>query len=861
MPACPHDLPFDEGERFGVIAAPPMSGLSRGFAMVVGGVWIASLDLPELGKIPAGAGAYREPTPLTGIIADDRLRKTADHSDIVREQRFAEMLRAVQPHATRLIRGITDRKYSPPKLPEIVGGVTVVVPLPDIIDQLAPRPGLVVSSLESFPEGQAVFRVRPEDAETLAPVADPARFPHPVLVLSDAQVPSLEDAAPHLAVHRLSSPADVDFVRRMMERRQRVREARIPFRDARKEFLHGTLHLRHYAGDPSPCVADRDAGDVPVTTSVAGVTVRCEPSQLGLPGVTAHLELDLGVELMPDEVIPSLDEAVTGAAWKLLPLGSSSLSTPERELAIALLATHARPHFVDAEGTTELEVSISGLAHGEVAQLRGLPLADTVDGPLSFDGLLGLVGTDEVVELRDPDDLARLLPLEECLGVGHLTTRELMDSSVLAVGRRKGPWSPQLGGHRDSGRVRQLLWIGFALRTGLDDAGWQEVDLGIPGVGAAVRTDLAGDPGDWRSGQEELFRQLSRVLRDQVALVTAGVDMWHPRVRGMCRLTALRLAERLEMLESERLLLAPDGTSRRRLSELRAKPGFSVWPRHGPAVSDPEVLLVDLDELRVLDRAGRLPLRFDDPPELWESLADPSAPGWLARTELAIPGLRGWLGLRLPFDDTTGVFLQSAGLRVALPEVDADLPCHGLLRTLGGYTELSSTQRRLLGLARTQLYGEVEAAAGGAGADPAVREAAALYLERWEDARTPQPEPSRVRLDRDGHLGGDVTAEMQRRLVEASSFALGDQLLHVLVADADQDDPPLALNTHFKMASIEVNRNHPLGRQALAGPGRARELLLLEMARMASDWGQERDRGFDLLEAQRILIAQRLGES
>ena len=111
---------FDHGDRRGVVALPSGSGTKghRGFELVVGGVRITQTELPELGTLPPAAGGGG-PRALTGIVCDDRLRKTADQSDIVRDERFAQMLHAVQPVATGLLRTIAGGTYAPPVLPEL----------------------------------------------------------------------------------------------------------------------------------------------------------------------------------------------------------------------------------------------------------------------------------------------------------------------------------------------------------------------------------------------------------------------------------------------------------------------------------------------------------------------------------------------------------------------------------------------------------------------------------------------------------------------------------------------------------------------------------------------------------------------
>lgn len=76
-----HQQHFDDGQRRGVVAITSNTRASVGFRIVVGGVWINTLSLEEL-----------SPHTLLGVICDDRLRKTADHADIVQDRRYVAEL-------------------------------------------------------------------------------------------------------------------------------------------------------------------------------------------------------------------------------------------------------------------------------------------------------------------------------------------------------------------------------------------------------------------------------------------------------------------------------------------------------------------------------------------------------------------------------------------------------------------------------------------------------------------------------------------------------------------------------------------------------------------------------------------------
>ncbi len=921
MPGCPLARQFDDGQRYGVVAVPPTArDLSQGFHLVIGGVRITTLPLHELGLLPAGL-LGPEPEGLAGVIVDDRLRKTADHSDVVREARFAEMLHAVQPEATALIRQAFRRDYEPPALPRIAGAAGVVADLPEEMEQLGPRPAVTVEILSAMPREAPLFRVRPDDARALEGAADPLRLPFPVLVLGDEVVGALEEALPDRAVHLLSTPADVDFVRRALERRQRQREVGVRFTCEAVPSLSGRLSLALQVAGHAPLWADPADGDVAVALAVGQRTDWCGYAPLGLPGVRAVLTLGR----RPDAegraaILGELDAWIVDHAWRLLP-ESGAPDEAARCLARGVLAAHAWPHLVRDGERVRLAVALPDAWGAAGARLRDLPLVDTSAGPLTLDDLLALQGTDRVVEVASGEELLRLEGLEERLGFGHLAHPDVTGEPVWGIGLVAGgwqPWSPQAG---PDPRSEALIWVWPVARAALDDVAYEAVDPGIPWIGAARRrgaedAPAGGAPVDWAGGQAALLSLVrERLHRDRVDDL-AGGRVSPARVRACLRLAALHLARHLGTLEGERLLWMPARRSWCSLNDVESMPDAAVLPRHGAAVDEPHTLLLGLDELEVLRAAGHdLPLRFDDPPEVWSSLADPRASGWLVRREVRAPGLRGWLGLRCPYDGTSGVFLQAAGSRVPLPRLDDEVPCHGMLRLLGGGGEPSDAQRELLALVRRELY---QALVGFLDGEPTAEEAVAARhyamdfaaahhaargvldgtaldlarrvvvmgpggvpwgaADRWLD--TPPggrpalpPELAPVRRRRHPHVdrealavpspsGGqpDVAAraELERRLVAAAAGALDDVPLVVVMATPDAGDPPVQREKHVTLLGLAINGGHPVARRALRGAGPAREVVLLEMARLAHAWCAERGLPMDLLATQRLLVAQRM---
>ena len=226
---------FDDGARRGFIDLS--KNTEQGLNIVVGGVIITELQIPEL-----------SPLPLRGVICDDTLRKTADQSDIVQDAAFRRMLHAVQPHATDTIRRQRKKSYQPPPLPalieepeqaeragEAVPQVVELEALPDTIEQLEPRPAITMDGLkrivavaEATGDRAAVFWTRPDDVELVTASADPARFPFPALVLTPGQARTLEQQLEGVTPGRLSTTADADFVQRMLGRDQDRTRVRVP---------------------------------------------------------------------------------------------------------------------------------------------------------------------------------------------------------------------------------------------------------------------------------------------------------------------------------------------------------------------------------------------------------------------------------------------------------------------------------------------------------------------------------------------------------------------------------------------------------------------------------------------------------
>jgi hypothetical protein len=303
-------------------------------------------------------------------------------------------------------------------------------------------------------------------------------------------------------------------------------------------------------------------------------------------------------------------------------------------------------------------------------------------------------------------------------------------------------------------------------------------------------------------------------------------------------------------------------------------------------------------------------LRYDDSPSVWPAIPETDR-GWLLRQEIQHKGLRGWVGLRVPYDATTGVLLRTTGKLIGMSDLERMVPCHGLLWSEDGAPEITAEQRRVAQLAALRLYQELVAhideprtpelgeAARRYGQLFAVRswqrtgqlsgtalelarrvKVGELTLERW--LLLPAPErPTAPGLDRlDTELDLEPVQPSQpeegRTEEKASDSSVAYRLLVERLLDA-LDRPPIAIylvpdpdGGRDRLTSVLVDsvptrvvigldESSPVVSHALAGPGRERELLLIHLARHLCTWGASAGHRFDLLRAQQVLLAQRLG--
>lgn len=763
-------LPFDTGDVRGTVAVPKRPS-QRGFQIVIGGVEVVTLELPELGsaRIPGPSGTLIE-VPLWGVICDDRLRKTADQADVVRDQRFARMLAQVQAFSMQLLEKVTGQVPVLPVLrsvePEEKGPTKLT--LPAQVRCLGPRGALGIEELiEEAP--RPVFWLEADQVGGLEGLADPARFPYRTVVLEEGQARSLAERMPGSPMQKLGSAADVEFVRRVMERKL----ARSRCTVALDEGLVGTLELElHLDGAPPPWGAE---GSLPVVVAHTERALWAGGLSLALPGLSAQVSLAHPHALDEVALVGTLTRLLETHAWRAL-LDAPPDHPTTQALCRAVLATHARPQFVRVDGQTHVRAGLPPEWGRDALVLLDRPL-----GAVSLNDLLHALSNGAPISLPEAQrDL--YAPLEARFGPGGLTR-------------------PDPGPH------------------------WTR---------APELTDTVG--------------------------------------------------------------------ARRPLQAWLDDPSFQITADQGVRVEQPGVVALNLAQLHWLQaHTGReLPLRTDDPPELWLSLTE-GGPDWLIRHALRQPGLTGWLGLRRPFDSTDGVLARGPhGQLRAVSRLDHVAPCHGLVWSTDGRATLTGSQRERLSLAALQLY---QAVAEGLkqrrfGADQAHARAYGMRFAAlcWANGRahlgTARQLAAAIPVDEPGGRRWGTfetwldTPASQRPPVDVPAFSARQAptatapgpgtLEHAMQVFVDhlgrgmrvdaraalaRSAPGLRLHPELsqpEMPVVMVGERDPVVLAARQGSAVARELLLLELARLLARWTQGWTVPLDLHAMQQVLLALRL---
>jgi hypothetical protein len=906
---------FEEEGLRGVVAVPGLLERSArhraplGFRLVVGGVWISTIDLPALGRVPVDV-------PLVGVICDDRLRKTADQSDIVQDRAFVRMLHQVQPHCTELIRAAGNPLYAPPALPPLpeelapgeAGSGPEAETLPEAIEQVGARDPLPVEGLRSLPGGARVFWARPEEAGSLEGPADPQRFPFPVLVISPGQARTLAQQAPELALAPLASAADVDFVLNSLERQREVHqlEAFFEHKGARRP-----LRLRFDRGGyPDLSLGPR----VAVSVGEAARSGWRGTLELDLPGVSAHLASPEG--WLDESLDEALAECIVREAWRWLLPGPDAIErdgATVRDLRCALLRESLHPLFVELEGR-RLEPIILGLDLEQREAVLDQPVADLHDGALTLRALLEALGTERVFELRDPAERARLEPLEDILGWGHVVSEGEDAYPYCAVASFAGGWR-NLGrrdlGYREFGHI---LYLPMSFRPAPVLGAFQDRPTALPFVRVASAPE-ANEEVDWRAGLAALQREVASTTQIEgwSELASATVSRaWRDAVgrRGLAVLEALPQDRERALWEP-----APQLPWSQREPALDRPP---VVPRGGAVPWSQDTLALSYDELLALDGVlgdRKLRLHLDDA----QAGYDLSDGEWVLRKEVRGAGLRGWIGLRLPFDPSSAVLIHSSRHLYALHGGEHHVPVHGMIQLPPGSSSPSEEQEELLLLERLLLYQRLPAVLDQPGPAPQRLEAARAYagafvIDAWRRGRLgrgsareladrvpcppfaslmdwlgkdqPGPPPRGLhptlrRTYQAGPLpqprrgaGGD---ELRHRLQRALGLAIDLEVLvdlqylgdperrMTLKSRGRHEAPMIVLNLHNAMVSRVVDAGEWSFAQATSAAGegdervrRARDLLLLEMAWRFSRWARLHEVPVELPAMHRALLAASL---
>lgn len=900
---------FDEGERRGVIALHSSTRAQRGFRIVVGGVWIT---LHELGEMCD--------ENLVGVICDDGLRKTADHWGIVEDEGFLRMLHAAQPHAVNLVRRAVDAGYVPPTLQVVSEEVEDVpgseapkldfAPIPETLPMVGVRGITTLEALHRGDGEEPIFWCTAEVSQQLQEggIGDPLRFPFRLLVLQPAEANTFGRDHPELALHHLDTPNSIDLILKVLERGTEIRTVTVPLANG---VMQVRLHLRGRLpawgnGHPGTPVLIRQKGRSVQTGCVDGTRVlltKHSPYELattlGLPRLSLVLESD-----DPNFV---LDQDVAGkaltAAWQV---AAPEKGEPHRDLLAALLGHEAQPQFSEDPHPQGQQrhpdaqtVLGAALPPSWPNRLRQIPLVDTPDGPLDLDGFIERVRSGGVAWVRDVEELDRMATLQAQFGFGHLARYGDSDRPLFAVAHvgSRWIWVKSSRFFEEGTHFTHLVFVAphFAVRS--EDATYELLEQPERGLVAIKRRD-AGDR-DLGEAWEMLYEGLRRLeLENLWSQRASGVEL--QRAQSLGRLALLQLATRIEGALEHPVLLPSDGGARWSIQRLRDDPSARVSAANGVVVAEPTTFRLSYQSYRAVSPQGQVRLRYDDDPDVWRSLSETSSEGWLLRTEITEVRLKGWLGLRMPYDATAGILLRTTGNLIGLPELEQRIPCHGLLWPTEGQHHLTEGEKQLLQLAGLRMYAQLVDLLKGR-LDPETATAARLYawvfcyrahlrgrlsgnalqlarqvevfgedgrtwgtLDRWLETpvgRRPEPppevvlpEPVEQEVPASIGISGPTLSGIQDRLNEVLPAFLETE---VRAGELGRAAPVEIVASGRSALSVHLNTSHKLVHEAIRGEGPNRELLLLEIARKLAQWGMGTGENLDLVRLQQMLLSQR----
>ena len=405
------DHAFDEGPggRRGIVYLTPRQ--SR-IDLVVGGVRISTVEMPDLGLVQAGHLGGGTPHRFSGVVCDDRLRKTADQSDIVRDRHFQDLLQALREPTTRLARQAVPDWTSP--VPGLVRSDTDGVALPETIDQLAPRARVALADLSGWSTDVPLFCMTPQVAAEPAVqlAADPQRLPFPVLVLPRSSHAALEA---HLGrpVGVLIDSASVDLAARAA-----AGTGGLTTLDGRSQDHAGRTWRAMVWSSEQP-MGLTGPGEVPLFVHRAGQTTEIRTVPLDAPGLCVEVDGALP-DLLPEATLVDLVLRHAGR----LALEDESVPRPLR-CRLAARVLRIEP---SQSGALQL-----GFPPGWAVAELGADL-DAWSEAIHSGGRLVVT----------PDVAADWLPLERMVATGHLGT-DAQGVVVAAATYRDEDWSITFG--------------------------------------------------------------------------------------------------------------------------------------------------------------------------------------------------------------------------------------------------------------------------------------------------------------------------------------------------------------------------------------------------------------------------------
>ncbi len=662
---------FRTPERNGWIG---VSDLEDRVTLVIGGVRISRRSIPELGP------------NICGVIRDDTLVKTADMSDVVDDVRWQRLLHFLRPLAIEL-HGSDDLVLELEPLlddeEEVVADVDEPIELPSIEDGLMvigmANPLRIPDLIAWAVDNPQAYWVSAEDLREVELELDPVRFPARVFVLDAARVQTISQEVPGLQLRRLVAD-DVSFVAEQLQKGVQIRSLDV-------ERPEGVLSLRLHLDGRMPGWSESRTG-VPALVAVGGKTLATHTLRFDAPNVSVVYQCLRLDEEARDTLWDDIANLVFDHIWRLvLPEeGDEAAGEPERALARAILS-EALELLPEPDDPDHCHTRLVRSWPATAERLLHAPL--TANG-LTVAGLIATLGTKEVVQAGDPEDVPALAPLTERLGVGHVSHPDLDGLALVELRWDGGTW--RLGDAPQPGpKTLALVRVAPTFHPTPPD-GFTAGPSPHAILLAASREGLE-DAVPWGEG----WASLARVLETSAAEEAEDPSLWAGS--AMRRDDLLRLA---------RLALHPHGAKTRfRASDGTRIPFSDVFAgrvqlayRAGPEVFESQTVLVTADEATALRTLGAtVNWRFDDAPSVWTQTPDSDAE-WLVRHEVSGVAGHGWLGLRMPYDPTASVFVRRGWRTRVASELDRGLRCHGWIHARGehGHDGLSELQDAAIGL-------------------------------------------------------------------------------------------------------------------------------------------------------------------